>query len=98
MSTKLNEKTYKELINEDISVLNKHLPDCLERDHIESVLKDSVDRYYPNHHALKIADNLILQLHDHAKNIIAGSDEISERDQEIADSCAEYVRLRNLTN
>lgn len=58
MSNKLNEKTYKELINEDISVLNKHLPDCLERDHIESVLKDSVNRYYPNHPALKIADEL----------------------------------------
>lgn len=94
MSTKLNEKIYKELINEDISVLNKHLPDCLERDHIESVLRDSIDRYYPNYQALKIADNLIVQLHDYAKNIIAGSDEISESDQEIFDLCAEYVRLR----
>lgn len=97
MSTKLSEKTYRELIEEDITILNEHLHDCLERGHIEGVLRDSVDRYYPNFQALKIADDLILQLHDHTKNIIAGSEEICESDKEISDACVEYKRLRNLT-
>lgn len=47
MSNKLNKKTYVQLIEEDIAVLNNHLPDVEEREHIEQVLRHSISYYYP---------------------------------------------------
>lgn len=48
MSTKLFKSAYQQLIDEDISVLNKYLPDCIELDHIKHIIRDSVKHYYPD--------------------------------------------------
>lgn len=47
MGTKLNKDYYQKLIDEDIKVLLKSMPDTLERKHIIDVLNDSVNYYYP---------------------------------------------------
>ncbi len=47
MSNKLNKRTYIEIIEEDIAVLNNHVPDVVEREHIEQVLRHSIGYYYP---------------------------------------------------
>ena len=46
MGTKLNRNGYENLINEDIIWLLENAPRSLERDHIEEVLKSSVDLLY----------------------------------------------------
>lgn len=49
MSVQVPIDVYQKLIEEDINVLNKYLPeDSLERKHIEAVLLDSIKRIYPN--------------------------------------------------
>lgn len=45
MSIRLNRESYQKLVDEDIEWLLKQ-PRSLERDHIESIVKNSVDIYY----------------------------------------------------
>ena len=45
MGTKMNEEQYRKMIALDIEFL-KQLPDTLERKHIVSILKESVEMYY----------------------------------------------------
>jgi hypothetical protein len=45
MGTTLNKETYEKLIAADLDALSE-LPHSLEKDHIRSVLNDSVDFYY----------------------------------------------------
>jgi hypothetical protein len=45
MDTKMNEEQYRKMISLDIEFL-KQLPDSLERKHIISILKESVEMYY----------------------------------------------------
>lgn len=49
MGIKLNKESYEKLIQEDIEVLNKYLPEhSLERKHIVDVLLESVKHHYPD--------------------------------------------------
>jgi len=45
--TKLNRSGYEKLIDEDIERLRAEMPHSLERDHIELVLRDSIEMHYP---------------------------------------------------
>ena len=47
MGFKLSKYQYQGLIEVDIDSLKELMEDCLERDHIITVLKDSVNYYYP---------------------------------------------------
>lgn len=47
MGTTLNKKAYMELIEDDIAWLKEHTPDGCVQSHIEGVLAQSVDHYYP---------------------------------------------------
>lgn len=47
MSTQLSPSAYKQVIEEDLEELYKHMPDTLERQHIEDVLKYSIKHFYP---------------------------------------------------
>lgn len=58
--TTMNRSAYEKLIQEDLEWLLKH-PHTLERDHIEAILKDSPNRYYPRHDNPKIVDQRITQ-------------------------------------
>lgn len=44
---KLSKESYLKLIELDIKALEEEMDDCLERGHIISVLKESVNFYYP---------------------------------------------------
>lgn len=43
---KLSKSAYERLIAEDLEWLDS-MPDCLERQHIEHIVKDSIKFYYP---------------------------------------------------
>ena len=49
MGTKLYKHSYEELIQEDIEVMEKHIPDeyNIIKGHIREILLDSVNFYYP---------------------------------------------------
>ncbi|MEG2276659.1 MAG: hypothetical protein RSA53_05420 [Odoribacter sp.] len=102
MGLKISKKAYMDLIQEDLDFLNKKIKgNFCELSHIKVVLCSSIDWYYPDNarvqnvdKALRIADNLIRQLHDYSENIIAGSDEDDEHDKAVFDSCLEYLQLR----
>ena len=46
--------------------------------------------------SLKTADDLVLELYEFVRNIIAGSDEECEYDIDISNRCEEYLRSRSL--
>ena len=46
MSMKLTRAVYADLIIQDIAQLMRHMPDTLERQHIEDVLNNSIECYY----------------------------------------------------
>lgn len=46
MNTKLSREAYQDLIEDDIKALIRTMPNCLARDHIIDVLRDSVNFYY----------------------------------------------------
>ena len=47
MGIQLDKKAYEKLIQEDIEVMNKYMPEeSLERKHIVEVLKWSIDKIY----------------------------------------------------
>jgi hypothetical protein len=47
--TQMNEETYREFIQWDISALELHMPEySLEKRHIKEVLKWSIDQLYKN--------------------------------------------------
>lgn len=48
MGFNMTKEAYTKLIEEDLDVLNKHMPDSLELDHIKVVLTSSIDCYYPS--------------------------------------------------
>lgn len=49
MGTKLNKSTYKQLIKEDMELVEKYFPEhSLGKKHILDVLKESIGCYYPN--------------------------------------------------
>jgi len=47
MSLKMNKKTYMDLIDQDLDLLNKNCSDTPERDHIKLILCKSIEFYYP---------------------------------------------------
>ena len=49
MMETLNKKAYKKLIEEDIEWLKNNTIESSERNHIVSVLNESVDKYYSTH-------------------------------------------------
>lgn len=53
MSTKLTQSSYEQLIKEDLAELDKYMPDSLERNHIELILKNSVNFYYPRNQSFE---------------------------------------------
>jgi hypothetical protein len=60
----LTREAYEELINQDIEWLIKNTDQSLERDHIISVLKDSVDIYYGG-----IIGNPVNEMNPNDKNL-----------------------------
>lgn len=48
MSIKIDKKSYEKLIKDDLDFLNKHCSASLEIDHIEAVLRSSIDWIYPD--------------------------------------------------
>ena len=64
----LTRKSYEELINQDIEWLVKNTEQSLERDHIISVLKDSVDIYYG------VVGNPVNEMNPNDKNLIISID------------------------
>ena len=47
--TKLTEQNYKSLIDEDLKMIEKFLPEnSLEKNHIKVVLINSIEQYYKN--------------------------------------------------
>jgi hypothetical protein len=44
---KLNREAFAQIVAEDRIWLERHSPDTLERRHIDLILEESVDRYYP---------------------------------------------------
>lgn len=65
----LARKLYEELINQDIEWLVKNTDQSLERDHIISVLKDSVNIYYGN-----IIGNPVNEMNPNDKNLVISID------------------------
>lgn len=65
----LARKLYEELINQDIEWLVKNTDQSLERDHIISVLKDSVNIYYGN-----IIGNSVNEMNPNDKNLVISID------------------------
>ena len=89
---KISQKSYTELIEKDMAVVNKHVPDGLEKDHINLVLATSIDTYYPQKTEAKpkdIPDSLMNAAseyasqwfkndqHDHEEHYTAGQHFIS---------------------
>ena len=49
MTIKLNKQAYQQLIQEDIDVLNKYLPEhSLEKRHVIDILNESIKFHYPD--------------------------------------------------
>lgn len=48
MSLNINKKTYQKMIEDDLQMINKYIPDGLEKEHIKIVLKSSINVYYKN--------------------------------------------------
>ena len=65
----LARKLYEELINQDIEWLVKNTDQSLERDHIISVLKDSVNIYYGD-----IIGNPVNEMNPNDKNLVISID------------------------
>ena len=53
MSIKIDKRAYMKLIKEDLDWLNKECPVGLEKDHIEAVLRKSIDLLYQKMKILK---------------------------------------------
>lgn len=54
MSIKITKCAYTKLIKEDLDWLNKECPAGLEKDHIEAVLRKSIDLLYPRDENFKV--------------------------------------------
>ena len=54
MSIKIDKRAYMKLIKGDLDWLNKECPVGLEKDHIEAVLRKSIDLLYPKDENLKV--------------------------------------------
>ena len=50
---KINEQSYRNLINKDIQWLRQNTPTGIERAHIITVLKESITFYYPEENNTK---------------------------------------------
>ena len=48
MALKITKQEYTKLIEQDLDILRKHLPDSPENDHIRLVLCNSIDMHYPS--------------------------------------------------
>jgi septal ring factor EnvC (AmiA/AmiB activator) len=79
MGTRMNKETYCKLVSENLVWLMKQ-PFTLERDHIESIVKDSINTYYDKRNA-----------HTHQLNEL--KDQLSEKDKEIDYLKKEVQRL-----
>lgn len=49
MPIKLTKEAYCDLIREDLDFLDKHCENCPELAHIKSIIKNSIDWYYPEY-------------------------------------------------
>lgn len=58
MGIQINKEAYTKLINEDIEVLEKHIPfRSLEKSHIIDVLRWSIERLYSDNNKEILTDN-----------------------------------------
>jgi hypothetical protein len=87
MSFKMNKNAYQKLIDENISEIEKYMPDSLERRHTIDILKESVRMHYNQKPVLLPSDEDIEKEADIYENQCCG-----EGESPAFESGAKYVR------
>lgn len=68
MSMKMNKKNYAEIMEDNITFLNKYAPKCMTTSHIEDILRRSVELEYPEQSEQRPSEWIECKMNDHIEN------------------------------